>query len=769
MAAPAPSGSGFKLKLTLGGASGPATAAPAAPPAHAPAPQPPHPHLAPPFYHPHPAPAPATYPDPAAHFAHHHPQAQLVQGGDDGEERVSAAKYRKLKKLYLAAVESRDDAQLALHRAQKLVVRLRDDKSSLLDRVLELELAAGLTSADVGALREETRRAERELAFPLLHQPALPSLADRPQKPPTLTTATELTNDKYNAPTGPAPLPKTFPPRQRSHHLRTAVAAQKLRDEYDAQRIAHGLPRPAFPAVAALGLEGSSIAINVERALAGEALEPAAEPTARGSKRRRESSSGAGARGKSRASAAAASAPVAEGPPVPMFNNLPNPFAAAGAVPLGAQMARNNAEAFAAAATATAASESPVVEQSISVAATPADEADFAMDDAASVGSDGGFVEDDGGDYKPPAVTSGRARGGARKSDYGAAGDKLVKPKKVKQHGLTSGTFSIPPIPRNADGSIRLPMSVGIMQIKSLGAVDVRDGFHTERYIFPVGFEATRRYPSMVDRTGSAEYICRITDGGDGNPRFELHPSDQPGVVIMSGTPTGAWTQVVKATNKLRERNHSNSVSGPDYYGLSHNIVKAMIQELPHADQVPGYIWQNFVEDASQRAPAGTGKKATAAAGKRKSRAHDGYEMSPPAGEIAVDDGTGLGGYGLDTGYDNGDGGSPVDYAHHDPSAYAVGDYQVHQPTSLQHLLAGAPAPNPYDIPTSMPAAVVPGAAGAIDPMFNMAAAPQFDPYTLQGAQAMIDPAFGDAGAYAYPMQPGGQPVEYPSSEAESD
>ncbi|TNY19741.1 F/Y rich C-terminus-domain-containing protein, partial [Rhodotorula diobovata] len=223
------------------------------------------------------------------------------------------------------------------------------------------------------------------------------------------------------------------------------------------------------------------------------------------------------------------------------------------------------------------------------------------MDDGASVASGDGLAEDDGGDYKPGARAG---RGGARRSDFGVAGggagaagdNKLVKPKKIKQHNLTSGTFSIPPIPRNADGSIRLPTSVGIMQIKSLGTVDTRDGFHTERYIFPVGFEATRRYPSMVDRTGTTEYTCRITDGGDGNPRFELHPSDQPGVVISSGTPTGAWTQVVKATNKLRERNHSNSVSGPDYYGLSHNVVKAMIQELPGADQVPGYIWQHFVE-----------------------------------------------------------------------------------------------------------------------------------------------------------------------------
>ncbi|GAA5841199.1 hypothetical protein JCM9279_000576 [Rhodotorula babjevae] len=814
----------FKLKLTLGGgAQGPtATAAPAHPaaPAHAHQPpqapaQPPSAYAPPPTsapYPPHstsspqphrqpPPPNPAHYAPQAAHYHPQHASPQYFQQpapvADDHDDRVSANKYRKLKQLHLDAVASRDDAHLALYRAQKLIARLRDDKSSLLDRVVELELAAGITSADVVALRDQSLRSERELAFPLLHPPTLPSMADRARPHPVLTTTTDLANDQYNAPLGPAPLAKTLPPRQRSHHLRTAIAAQKLRDDYDAQRVAHGLPRPTFPAVAVLGLEGSSIALNVERAMSGVELVPAAEAAAavRAGKRPRESSSGVSgaarpARGRARRSsfsqpAPATAAVAAAGADVPTYNHLPNPFAAVGAVPLGSAMARNNAEAIAAAgpsqpsASASAAAAAAAHEASV--------EPDSVMDDAASVGSGDGaeaFLDDDGGDYKPAM-----RRAGARKSDYGvgagagAAGDgKLFKPKKVKQHNLTTGTFSIAPIPRNADGSVRLPASVGIMQIKSLGRVDPRDGFHTERYIFPVGFEATRRYPSMVNRTGTADYVCRITDGGDGNARFELHPSDQPGVVISSGTPTGAWTQVVKATNKLRERNHSNSVSGPDYYGLSHNVVKAMIQELPGADAVPGYIWQHFVEDAAQArtAPgaAAGAKKTSAATSRRKSRgAAGGYDqMSPDAsGEIAVDD---AGGYSLDTGYGSDDyGGAQDGYA---PGT--AGDYQVQPNSSLQHLLASAnaaPPANPYDIPTSMPASSslgggvgvgVGATGGAIDPMFNLAGAGSgaFDPYAV-GGQAIIDPAFADASAYAYPMQPGGQPVEYPSSEAGSD
>lgn len=37
-----------------------------------------------------------------------------------------------------------------------------------------------------------------------------------------------------------------------------------------------------------------------------------------------------------------------------------------------------------------------------------------------------------------------------------------------------------------------LPLNVGIMTVISLGEVCMRDHFHTERYIFPVGYEVTR-------------------------------------------------------------------------------------------------------------------------------------------------------------------------------------------------------------------------------------------------------------------------------------
>ncbi|KAF9524269.1 F/Y rich C-terminus-domain-containing protein [Crepidotus variabilis] len=172
---------------------------------------------------------------------------------------------------------------------------------------------------------------------------------------------------------------------------------------------------------------------------------------------------------------------------------------------------------------------------------------------------------------------------------------RAVKPKRLKSHTVTSKSFSIPMVPRDKQGKPMLPLNVGIMTVISLGNVCMREHFHTERYIFPVGYEVTRRYLSTVDPSVEVVYHCTILDGGDG-PKFQIIPSDRPDQPVIAGTATGAWSNIVKQANAIRNRQHSNSVSGPDFFGLGQNTIKHLIQELPNADKLRDYVWQNFVE-----------------------------------------------------------------------------------------------------------------------------------------------------------------------------
>jgi len=66
------------------------------------------------------------------------------------------------------------------------------------------------------------------------------------------------------------------------------------------------------------------------------------------------------------------------------------------------------------------------------------------------------------------------------------------KAKRLKAHTVTTRSFSIPMVPRDKKNKPMLPLNVGIMTVISLGDVCMREHFHTERYIFPVGYEVTR-------------------------------------------------------------------------------------------------------------------------------------------------------------------------------------------------------------------------------------------------------------------------------------
>jgi hypothetical protein len=69
---------------------------------------------------------------------------------------------------------------------------------------------------------------------------------------------------------------------------------------------------------------------------------------------------------------------------------------------------------------------------------------------------------------------------------------RTAKPKRLKAHAVTTKSFSIPMVPRDKGGKPMLPLNVGIMTVINLGEVCMREHFHTERYIFPVGYEVTR-------------------------------------------------------------------------------------------------------------------------------------------------------------------------------------------------------------------------------------------------------------------------------------
>jgi len=159
------------------------------------------------------------------------------------------------------------------------------------------------------------------------------------------------------------------------------------------------------------------------------------------------------------------------------------------------------------------------------------------------------------------------------------------------------------------NGNPILPFRLGVMTLHSLGKVVYdRDTFHNERYIFPVGYTLTRRYFSMVKSDEYVNYRCVVKDGGKA-PIFEVTPEDAVEKKTSASSPTGAWISIVKAVNEMRNKDHSNSASGPDYFGFTSSTIAKLIQDLPNARKCKNYKWQKF-ETTSGRSL----KKATLAA-----------------------------------------------------------------------------------------------------------------------------------------------------------
>jgi hypothetical protein len=177
-----------------------------------------------------------------------------------------------------------------------------------------------------------------------------------------------------------------------------------------------------------------------------------------------------------------------------------------------------------------------------------------------------------------------------------ASGARPSSGKKRNVKRVITDVRRVPKIARHPDGSPVLPMQVGILTLLNMGRVVYdRDAFHNERYIWPVGYTVQRQYPSLKYPEQYTTFTCEIMDGGD-VPQFVLTPQDDPENQIIGNSATGAWTTAVKRANLLRNRESSNSASGPDYFGFSHPAVAFLIQNMDGADKCKNYHWQKFEE-----------------------------------------------------------------------------------------------------------------------------------------------------------------------------
>ncbi|EAX93144.1 F/Y-rich N-terminus family protein [Trichomonas vaginalis G3] len=204
---------------------------------------------------------------------------------------------------------------------------------------------------------------------------------------------------------------------------------------------------------------------------------------------------------------------------------------------------------------------------------------------------------------------------------------------------LTLHSFAIPDYKKDKNGNPIFPIKVSQnLIINSMGTVVWdRPAFHSERYLYPDGFETERLYQSCLDLDDKIWYKSSIHDTGDDTPVFRVTVPNSD-LVFEGAAPSKPWLLVIKAIEDLKREqglaaNRSMTISGPDQYGLTNNLVMHLMRDMPGAEKCSRYIRpraDDEGDETSEEENKQKQEKPTRTSSRRKSR--------PSFAELSDDD-----------------------------------------------------------------------------------------------------------------------------------
>lgn len=157
------------------------------------------------------------------------------------------------------------------------------------------------------------------------------------------------------------------------------------------------------------------------------------------------------------------------------------------------------------------------------------------------------------------------------------------------QHATTKMTMP----PANLSNTvIEMPHKLsGTLILINLGTVVYdRDTFHNDRYLYPAGFESEKLYISIENPNEKCWYKSMILDRGGKDPVFRVVMKDNHQYTFEGNAPSNPWLAVLKAVDDKRkelglEISKSKTVSGPEFYGLAHQVTKSLFLKMENADK----------------------------------------------------------------------------------------------------------------------------------------------------------------------------------------
>ncbi len=172
----------------------------------------------------------------------------------------------------------------------------------------------------------------------------------------------------------------------------------------------------------------------------------------------------------------------------------------------------------------------------------------------------------------------------AEEAQQETAPKKTAKKKKTKKRAARRAAD----VPRDGDGAVVLPFTVGTVTVTSLGELVAGDKYCCETALYPVGFASEAMRPSYKHPAVKVRYQMSVERGEEG-PLFRLVcPHDTANPLVGSSADEvclRAATLLAEASDKMAP----SKARGDEWFGLSSETVRRVLQQLPGAEQCEGY------------------------------------------------------------------------------------------------------------------------------------------------------------------------------------
>ncbi|UXI17997.1 mannose-P-dolichol utilization defect 1 protein [Sarcoptes scabiei] len=142
-------------------------------------------------------------------------------------------------------------------------------------------------------------------------------------------------------------------------------------------------------------------------------------------------------------------------------------------------------------------------------------------------------------------------------------------------------------------------LRIGSLTLLNIGQLSLQPEFHTNTYIYPVGYKVSRFYWSSRHFGKRCQYICSIDEDDEKKPKFsvEIIENGYEREVFFANTPKGAWEKIIHSIIKIRENTQTikvffDFITGEDLFGLNESPIIRILESLPGVEQLADYSFK---------------------------------------------------------------------------------------------------------------------------------------------------------------------------------